>query len=59
MIGSSLNPNHPLPIIRVEPFHGRGKTDLRLDSGASRKIRAAMQHFLNFKIVRLLADQFR
>jgi hypothetical protein len=57
MIGSSLNPNHPLPTLTLEPFSGGGKTHLRRDSGASRKIRAAMQHFLNFKIVRLLADQ--
>src|SRR5271166_2078622 len=33
MIQSSLNPNHPLPIIRLEAFRGGGKTDLRRYGG--------------------------
>jgi hypothetical protein len=48
MIGSSLNPNHPLPTFTLEPFRGGGKTDLRRDNGHSSEIRAAMQQFFKF-----------
>jgi hypothetical protein len=58
MIGSSLNPNHPLPTVRLEPSHGGGKTDLRLHKGVSWKICIAVQQLLNFKIVQRPGAQF-
>jgi hypothetical protein len=43
MIGSSLNPNHPLPMVRLESIHGGGKTDLSRQRERLGKIRAAVQ----------------
>jgi hypothetical protein len=46
MIGSSLNPNHPLPMVRLKAFRGGRKTDLRRDGGRFTEIRIALQQLL-------------